>query len=399
MTTCDPSDPTYRDEKSVRDEMTRVFDVCRDCRRCVGLCSSFPTLFDLIDGFDDHDAGRLTPAEQDLVVDQCFQCKLCAVECPFAPGRHELSIDFPRLMLRAVAMRRTAGQLPARRRVTANVLGRADRFGRLGTSRAPIVARVVAATPGSFLRRLVARATGVSAERELTPFASQRFSSWFATRTSRPNTRPRARVVVFPTCLIEYQATEIGQALVGVYEHVGIECSVSGAGCCGAPWQHAGDVDRFVEVAERNVALLAAEVRSGGEIVVPQPTCGYVIRHDYVDYVDASMRADAEFVAQHTRDAVEHLVRTGATDGAVGDTALAGEVPTKVTYHVPGHLAALDIGAPAVICWSSPAPTWTSCGSARGSRACGNCAPPTTHSWTPAPTAWRHGSNTPAATS
>ena len=29
--------------------MERVFDICHGCRRCVSLCQSFPTLFDLVD--------------------------------------------------------------------------------------------------------------------------------------------------------------------------------------------------------------------------------------------------------------------------------------------------------------------------------------------------------------
>ena len=33
--------------------MERVFDICHGCRRCVSLCQSFPTLFDLVDATDD----------------------------------------------------------------------------------------------------------------------------------------------------------------------------------------------------------------------------------------------------------------------------------------------------------------------------------------------------------
>ena len=50
MTTIhDPKHPSYLDEADVRGELTRVFDVCHGCRRCVELCTSFPTLFDMID--------------------------------------------------------------------------------------------------------------------------------------------------------------------------------------------------------------------------------------------------------------------------------------------------------------------------------------------------------------
>ncbi len=104
-TTYDPHHPQYLDEGDVRAELTRVFDLCHGCRLCVNLCSSFPTLFELIDRHDDQDAAKLTKAEQDQVVDECFQCKLCYLNCPYVPGQSEWNLDFPRLMLRADAMR------------------------------------------------------------------------------------------------------------------------------------------------------------------------------------------------------------------------------------------------------------------------------------------------------
>jgi len=80
-------------------------------------------------------------------------------------------------------------------------------------------------------------------------------------------------LAVFPTCLVEYQQPQIGHDLVKVYERNGVECSIAeGAGCCGAPWLHSGDMEQFTKVAEKNVKALAASVRdavkeNGGEIV------------------------------------------------------------------------------------------------------------------------------------
>ena len=56
----------FYDEDKVHAEMHRVFDICHGCRRCVNLCTAFPTLFDLIDegktgeldGVDRHDFGK-----------------------------------------------------------------------------------------------------------------------------------------------------------------------------------------------------------------------------------------------------------------------------------------------------------------------------------------------------
>ncbi|MDB0005808.1 heterodisulfide reductase-related iron-sulfur binding cluster [Ilumatobacteraceae bacterium] len=340
-TTYDPKNPMYLDEADVREELTRVYDLCHGCRLCFKFCSSFPTLFDLIDRFDDQDAGRLTPAEQDKVIDECFQCKLCYVNCPYIPELHEWALDFPRLMLRADAMRYSTGQKSIRSRATTQVLGRTDLMGTAATAVSSVANKVVAAPSNSPIRKAVAVATGVSAVRLLPPYAKQRFSTWFRKRVKPTITRRQGSVTVFPTCLVEYQETAIGQDLVKVYERNGIETTVTEAGCCGAPWLHSGDLKQFTKVAEKNVKTLADEVRRGGDIVVPQPTCGYVLKKDYLDYVGGP---DAELVAEHTFDAAEYLMKVHKGDDTELDTEFGGEVPENVTYHAACHLRAQNIG-------------------------------------------------------
>ena len=44
-------DEDFYDDNSLNTELERVFDICHGCRRCVSLCKSFPTLFDLIDEY------------------------------------------------------------------------------------------------------------------------------------------------------------------------------------------------------------------------------------------------------------------------------------------------------------------------------------------------------------
>lgn len=341
-TTYDPKHPRYLDEKDVRDELTRVYDLCHGCRLCFKFCTSFPTLFSYVDSHEDQDAGRLTPAEQDQVVDECFQCKLCYVNCPYVPGQHEWAIDFPRLMLRATAMRRANGQVSARDRLTTEVLGRTDLVGKAATTLAPLANKVTGAKPGSVLRKLVEKTAGVSSVRLLPPYARQRFSTWFAKRPRVRIAKPQGRVALFPTCLVEYQAPAVGHDVVRVYERNGIECSLTdGVGCCGAPYLHNGDVERFTKVARTNVASLAAEVRAGRDIVVPQPTCGYVLKQDYADYVGG---ADADLVAANTYDVAEYLMKVHKADDTRLDLDFSGEVPEQITYHTPCHLRAQNIG-------------------------------------------------------
>ena len=69
------------------------------------------------------------------------------------------------------------------------------------------------------------------------------------------------------------------------------------------------------------------------DVVVPQPTCGYVLKKDYVDYVGGP---DAELVAEHTYDAAEYLMKVHKAEGTALDTDFPGEVPEH--DHLPRAL-------------------------------------------------------------
>jgi glycerol-3-phosphate dehydrogenase subunit C len=129
---------------------------------------------------------------------------------------------------------------------------------------------------------------------------------------------------------------------VRVYEHNGVECSLpEGLGCCGAPWLHSGDVDNFRKQASTNVPILAAAIREGRDVVVPQPTCGFILKNDYVDYLGGP---EAELVAANTYDAAEYLVRLHKGESTSLDIDFPGPVPEAITYHAPCHLRAQNIG-------------------------------------------------------
>jgi len=344
-TTYDPHHPAYYDEGDLRGELTRVYDLCHGCRLCVSLCPSFPTMFRFIDAKDGQVAA-LSHEEQDQVVDECYGCKLCYVKCPYIPP-HEWQLDFPRLMLRAEAVKRKAhgGLGGLKDRITTQALGQTDLLGRVGTTTASI-ANAAIGTPGSLLRRVMDKTTGIAAERVLPPFAKTRFSTWFKRRQQsgggRLARREQAKTALFATCLVEYQAPEIGQDLVKVYERNGVDCSlVDGAHCCGAPFLHAGDFPAFEKAARRNLPHLVDAVRQGRDVVVPQPTCGYVLKRDYPDYLKSP---DADLVAEHTYDASEYLWRLHRGEDTEIDTEFTGDVPATTVYHVPCHLQAQNIG-------------------------------------------------------
>jgi len=315
-TTYDPFHPKYFDEADLRQEMTRVYDLCHGCRLCFKFCTAFPTLFEAIDQHDDQDAAKLTTAEQDQVVDECFNCKLCYVNCPYVPGQHEWELDFPRLMMRSEQVLHRERPRSRQQKATDQVLGRTDLAGKVNTTLAPVVNPVVT-SPGSLGRKVMEKVVGIASQRVLPPYARQRFSTWWKKRSPlRFSAGARqGRALLFPTCLVEYHAAEVGRDLVRVLEHNKVECSLpAGQVCCGAPWLHAGDVDNFRRQARVNVAVLADAIRAvqaeGDEpaVVVPQPTCSYILKSDYEDYLDGKDGDDAQSLLARARDPRIHMV-------------------------------------------------------------------------------------------
>ncbi|MBI2168195.1 MAG: hypothetical protein HYU28_01650 [Actinobacteria bacterium] len=145
---------------------------------------------------------------------------------------------------------------------------------------------------------------------------------------------------MFPTCLVEYQEPGIGRDFVRVCERNGVAVELAdGPVCCGMPWLDAGDADRFLEHAEHNVTVLAPHAAAGRDIVVLQPTCGYVLRREYPAAVGTD---EARDVGRAVKDPSEYLL--GLHKEGRLDTDFPGTVPKRIAWHEPCHLKAQQIG-------------------------------------------------------
>ncbi len=336
MSLYDPLAPNYYDTADARVERDRTFHQCSDCRVCVKLCPSFKDLFRMIDDLGGTDqVGDLTGEQHRHVVDECYQCKLCYVICPYTPDQQqEWVIDFPRLMLRSLSIQHNEGNGPG---ANARLLARTDLQGKVASTAALIVNKSLEFAPA---RRVMEKLTGVSAVRMLPRYTRVRFSAWFKRRSRLTGGAPRGEVTVFPTCLVEYQAVEIGQALVNVYEHNGIGCTLpAGQVCCGMPWLDAGDTEKFAEHAQKNVNALLPSVRAGKPVVVPQPTCAYVLKHEYPDFLGTDA---AREVAANTFDASEYLMVRHRESPL--STSFNGTRYTSIVWQNACHYRAQQIG-------------------------------------------------------
>src|SRR5258706_3108909 len=92
--------------------------ICYVSRVCLIYCDSFQNLFSAIDEKHAGNVRQLTAADTDKVMDACFQCKLCEVQCPYTErDGHEFRLDFPRLVHRYNAQRTRSEGLTLRDRV------------------------------------------------------------------------------------------------------------------------------------------------------------------------------------------------------------------------------------------------------------------------------------------
>ena len=73
----DWQNPDFYDPAKVEKELERVFDICHGCRRCVNLCTAFPTLFDLVDASSTFEVDGVAKQDFAKVVDQCYLCDMC----------------------------------------------------------------------------------------------------------------------------------------------------------------------------------------------------------------------------------------------------------------------------------------------------------------------------------
>jgi Fe-S oxidoreductase len=337
MNTFDIRKTEFWDRKDVDGELRRVYDICNGCRRCLPLCPSFRVMFDRIDVDEvDGDVDKLPAKDVKEVVDLCYQCKLCYNHCPYTPP-HRWAVDFPRLMLRARASEARATGVTLQDRM----LGNADLVGKLGSLTAPLSNWM---NEFSAHRALMQAVVGIHKDRNLPKFSRETFSKWFGKRKRDPAGRgegssaaPR-RVALFATCTVEYNDPAIGRAAVAVLERNGIDVSLPAQKCCGMPYLDGGAIEDCRALMRENIATLAAAVREGRDIVSPGPTCSYMLKQEY-PWLDGS--EDAKLVASRTRDLFEYLAALHA-EGAL-DTQFTRPVG-DVTYHVPCHLRAQNIG-------------------------------------------------------
>jgi Fe-S oxidoreductase len=331
--------PAFYDQSQCDDELARVFDICHGCRRCVSLCTAFPTLFDLIDEGKTGEMDGVDRKDFAKVVDQCYLCDLCYMtKCPYVPP-HPWNVDFPHVMLRAKAIRFKQGQTRFRDRLLTST----DAVGKLAAI--PVVAQTVnAVNRNGAARAVMEKALGVHHKRKLPPYAPARFRSRIkpapATLQVKDGERTPGKVAVFGTCYVNYNEPDIGHDLIAVLEHNGIPWKMAEKeACCGMPKLELGDLDTVARLKEINIPGLAALAREGFAILTAVPSCTLMFKKE----LPLIFPGDPE-VAEVSRamfDPFEYFVAR-AKDGLLRTDFKSS--PGRVSYHIPCHSRVQNVG-------------------------------------------------------
>jgi glycerol-3-phosphate dehydrogenase subunit C len=329
----------FWNKASLEAELERVYDICHGCRRCVSLCDSFPTLFDLVDESSTMEVDGVDKADYNKVVDQCYLCDLCYMtKCPYVPP-HEWNVDFPHLMLRAKAVKFKEEGAKLRDRVLTST----DTV--FGMTSIPLVDITVnALNNNSTFRKVLESTAGIHHEAPIPQFHSITLRKQAKTllRPIAPTAigETTGKLALYATCYGNYNSPDIGVDFIKVFQHNEVHIDmVPKEKCCGMPKLELGDLESVARLKEANIPVLAKLVDEGYDLTAPIPSCVLMYKQElpllFPDDADVRKVQAAFF------DPFEYLWLRHK------GSALNTEFPTalgEVAYQVACHQRVQNIG-------------------------------------------------------
>ncbi len=335
----DWKNPEFYNEEACFSEMERIFDICHGCRRCVSLCGSFPTLFDLIDEGETGEMDGVPKEKYWSVVDQCYLCDVCYLtKCPYVPP-HPWNLDFPHTMLRAKAIQFKKGtETQFRDKTLSNTVAN----GKLASI--PVVVQAVnALSKNKSARALGEKVLGVHKDAWLPEFTSKVFERHAEKAKGWPvkdGGRSKGKVAIYSTCYVNWNEPGIGHDLIKVLQHNEIPyVVVEKQACCGMPKLELGDLDSVAALAQENLPKLAQLAREGYSIMTPIPSCTLMFKQELPLMFPND--ADAQAVKAAMVDPFEYF-QLRHKDGLLKTDFKQGL--GNVSYHIACHLRVQNVG-------------------------------------------------------
>ncbi len=333
----DWQDSEFTDDDSIEKETRRIFDVCHGCRRCFNLCDSFPRLFDLIDQSESGELDSVKTDDFSSVVDACTLCDMCFMtKCPYVPP-HEFNIDFPHLMLR----HRVADFKKNKNSLGSKIITKTDRNGKIGCS-VSSVANFVNNRKNTLTRVPMEKVLGIHRDAELPKFAKKTFEKQI--KKNKPIINQNApgygrKVVIFPTCFVNYNSPDIGLSAEKVLALNGVSTSTVYPSCCGMPQLESGDIEAVAKYARKTSLDLLPWLDKGFRVVSFVPSCSLMMKSEWPLILPND--ANVKRLSESTFDICEYMVDLSKNEGL-----LSGLKPLDggITLHISCHSRAQNMG-------------------------------------------------------
>jgi Fe-S oxidoreductase len=207
------------------------------------------------------------------------------------------------------------------------------------------------------LRSVVESTLGISARREMPPFARHSFASWFRRRSKNERAAPAGKIVLLVDPFTNYNYPKVAIAAVELLEAAGFEIVLSGVFEDGRPFISKGLVKQARNAARRLVNHLAPFAEQGLPIVGLEPSSLLTLRDEFlallpidpqVSLIAANAYTFEEFVAnlaqegrldvQFTDQAMHILLH-----GHCHQKSLVGMGPSKAALSLPANYTVEEV--------------------------------------------------------
>ncbi len=218
----------------------------------------------------------LKSAELDAALSNCLSCKGCTQECPS-------NVNLSLLKAEMLHARWHRDGLPLRERILSN----ADLLGKLGCLAPGLLNRFL---DSKLVRLAMQKTIGISRQRSLPKYASERFDKWFS-RHRRASAKAfhrnalqtnRGKVILWDDTFVRYHEPHIGIAAVKMLEALGFEVGlIKDRRCCGRPAFSQGNLKYAARLAKYNIDMLSSGQYSNAPILFLEPSCWSMFVEDY----------------------------------------------------------------------------------------------------------------------
>ncbi len=336
------------------DPLQRVADQLKKCVKC-GACRANCPAFTAFQREPAVARGKVALAQHilkdDLELDdqtylamsKCLLCGSCVEKCPNEVPTDEIVIAARESLARKrglTTFHAAVGQVIKNR-------SRMKMGAKMAALLGPLFFKKIPATSGLRLRFPL---PFVGNQRHIPAIAKKPFMD------RHPEVIPgepgKPRIVFFVGCMTNFVYTEVGEAALALFRHLG--CTViipKGQQCCGLPGMSGGDLDTVRALAETNLAEL--EKYEADYVMSACATCGGALHRFYplvVGKRNPELKSRLEALAAKTVDASQLLHKLGLNPV---ETCAGDDI--RVTYHDPCHLRTRGLtGQPRALLNSTP---------------------------------------------